>query len=155
MHDQWGNNDIAYPTIDNGTIIFGSSSGYMAYYTISDGKTVQMPFLLSSLYQDGAPSISDGIVAVVLSEEAVMKDLDGDGEIADNGGGVLVLYDIPTGRMINTGVKVCCWGDISNGVFVYDTDEGGINKDVNNDGSFDCVQTYVVMSDLAKQYFGR
>ena len=140
--DQQGNFNIqAFPTIDNGTIVFGSSSGYVAYYDIASKNTIMTPILLSSLMGNGSPSISNGIIAVGIDENAIMQDLNGDGVENE---GVLVLYDIPTGRMISTGARVCCWGDISNGVIVYDEDTP--------DG---CVQKYIILDDLAKQYFGR
>jgi len=139
------------PTIDKNYIVFDTTAG-VTYYDIAKGIAVLTPIQGGHSYSTA--SISNGIIAAVLSENGPLGDLDGDGDTADFA--VLVLYDIATGRLISTGVVACCGPDISNGMIVFDTYEGDINEDLNGDGDTgDCVQRYVSIDGLAYSYFGR
>lgn len=100
---------------------------------------------------DNSPSISNGIIAAVVPEGGSLGDLNGNGVIdgrgdygdgTNRGNGVLVLYDIVTGKIVSTGISiVCCGPDISGLVIAFDSDP--------------CVQWYVVIDDIARRYFGR
>ncbi len=137
------------PAIDNGTIVFNSTSGFVAYYVIGTGK-----YVLTPIFSDGPmPSISNGIIAVAASEWVWGKDLNGDGDLDEP---VVVLYDIPTGRMINTGLVKHHWGEISNEMIEYRAHESDLQTDLNGDGDLDDpVHVYVFLNDLAKSYFSR
>ena len=136
------------PTIDNGIIVFNTAEG-IAYYTIANDKYVLTPLFSAS---GTGPSLSNGIIAAVVREDAVLGDLNGDGGIdsgpydytdgTNRGNGVLVLYDITTGRMVSTGISIiCCGPEISGFVIAFDSNP--------------CDQWFVVLDDIVKSYFGR
>lgn len=124
------------PVIDNGTIVYETADWKVAYYVTSTGMNVVTP-----ISGDGHPSISNGIIAAFQNEGGAYGDLNGDG-IIDESSSFLVLYDIPTGRMISTGYKLCCGVDINGFVITVCMD-------------MPCSQGFMIMSDVVKQYFGR
>ena len=138
------------PSIDNGIIAFNSGAGYVAYYVIATNKYVLTP--LTDVDCNPMPSISDGIIAIS-ADEWVMGDLNGDKVAADP---IVVLYDIPTGRVVSTGLKKRHWGEISNGMIEYIGSESDYNQDLNGDGDLDDrMHMYAFLSDLTRSYFGR
>ena len=147
--------DGTYPTIDNGTIAYFHSSGYVAYYDIANQKNVITP--IPPMWRNWSPSISNGIIAAVIRENDTWGDLDGSGILGDDDSGILVLYDIATGKMISTGLVVCCGPDISGDLIAYEIDESSTNRDLDGDGVIRnaCIQVYFRINDLVKQYFGR
>jgi hypothetical protein len=128
-----------YPTVDDGIIVFESSSG-IGYYDTSRGTYVE-----TAIADGYSASISDGLISSFVNERD-WGDLNGDGDAYDNY--MVMVYDIRTGELINTGVQGCCGTDISNGVIVFDKYEGQDNIDIdyNGDGDTgDCVQHYLVL----------
>jgi hypothetical protein len=130
----------SYPAVDNGTIVYETPEGKVAYYVTSSGMNVVTP-IVNFGAGDGHPSISNGIIAAFQREGGANGDLNGDG-IVDENTSFLVLYDIPTGRMVSTGYKLCCGVDINGFVITVCQD-------------MPCSQSYMIMSDAVRQYFGR
>lgn len=126
------------PTVDNGIIVFNAPTDTIWYYEIAQGKAVATNLPVNRNYN---ASISDGIIAIAINEDDTWGDLNGDGQIGGDDSGIIVLYDIPTGRMVSTGVMLCCGPEISGFVIAIDWDT--------------CDQWYIVLDDLVKQYFNR
>jgi hypothetical protein len=137
------------PAIDNGTIVFMSPSGFVAYYVVATDK-----FVLTPMPTNGGdmPSISNGIIAVS-GNEGYWGDLNGDLDVWDPVG---LLYDIPTGRMMSTGLTKYHWGEVTNEIVQCRSHETDLNQDLNGDGDLeDVVHVYQILDDVAKGYFGR
>jgi hypothetical protein len=130
----------SYPVIDNGTIVYDTPDGKVAYYVTSTGMNVVTP-IVNTGPGDGHPSISNGIIAAFQREGGAYGDLNGDG-IVDENRSFLVLYDIPTGRIVSTGIMLCCGVDINGFVITVCQDNP-------------CSQSFTMMSTVIRQYFGR
>ena len=124
------------PVVDGNFIAYASSEG-LAYYNLSTGAAVVTP-----IQQYGTFSISRGVISFRADEGWYWGDLNGDGDLNDRD--MLLYYDIENQRLVNTGVRGCCGGDISNGIMSIETYEDDIEVDLNGDGDMnDCVQQFV------------
>jgi hypothetical protein len=126
----------SYPTIDKKYIVYETPETRIAYYDIDNGMNVLTPILYTGYHA----SISNGIITASVPEDVYWGDMNGDGTI--DGSGYLVLYDIPTGRMAGTGIKMCCGVDIAGSIITVCQDNG-------------CFQWYAMLEDLVKGYFKR
>ncbi len=137
------------PVIDHGMAVFSRLDttiwGYSLWtYDIAKKEAKEViaaPFASSRDY-----SISNGKIVMLANERDGWGDLNDDGDETDYY--MLVIYDIASGRTINTKVQGCCGPEISGDVVVFDTYEDDIKTDLNGDGDMgDCIQRYIVLSD--------
>jgi len=93
-----------------------------------------------------------GKLVMLVREGAFWGDLNGDqviGPVAWEEEIYVVVYDVKTGRLVNTQVRACCGGDIDNGIIAFDVYEGDVGQDLNGDGDMDdCVQHYMSIQGL-------
>ncbi len=141
-----GNN----PVIDHGVIVFShldTTTWANSLWTYDIVKK-EAKEVIAAPFASRDYSISNGKIVMLANERDGWGDLDGDGNETDYY--MLVIYDIATGRTINTRVQGCCGPEISGDVVIFDTYENDIQTDLNGDGDMDdCIQRYIVLSDKA------
>lgn len=135
------------PDVDAGIIVFIADSGNVGYYKIAESEFVETDLVAKSF-----PTISNGIIAVGISEfdvqPGVNVDLNGDSLIQDLDTSTLVLYDIATGRKVNTGLIICCWNSgIGGPIVTFEIYE--------NNNQADCIAVFYDLSEIIKTYFGK
>jgi len=128
---------------DGSGIVYGDRSA-LGYYDLQTGQATA---LVGFGHFDDF-GFGNGVIAMTAWEDDVWGDLNGDGVIGAYGG-YLVLYDVQTGRLVNTGVQACCGGDVSGGIVAFDIYEGSDHTltDLNGDGDInDCIMQWMDIS---------
>jgi hypothetical protein len=121
-------------------IVFQSEVGTICYYNIATGT------LTNTGYPGVSATISGSIIASMLSEIDTNQDLNGDGDTLDDF--VIRYYDLTTGLLTNTGI-VGSNPSISGSIITFETYEGFIHEDLNQDG--DMTDYFVRYIDLAEE----
>ena len=132
------------PVTDGAGIVFRSGSG-LSYYDLQTQQPVDLGF--TDVYDFG---FQGGKLAMLAREGAFWGDLDGDGGTYEDEQ-IVVVYDLRSGRLVNTGVPSCCGGDIDGDIIVFDVYEqdSNVNVDLNGDGlDGDCVQAFLSIAGL-------
>lgn len=126
------------PITDGTGIVFQSQTDRsLAYYDMQSGQVTSLGF---QVYDYG---FSNGQIFMLANEDAYWGDLNGDGVVGKEQS-IGVIYDVKTGRLVNTRVETCCGGDVDGGVAVFDVWEGQVGYDLIGDGyDSDCVQHFL------------